>query len=50
MQPKKISAEKSAPKKRKKAKSKKGTAPCIDDDSMVAYIALVKISHSVDLT
>ena len=37
----KVSAEKSAPKKRQKPKSKKGAAPCIDDDAMVANIALV---------
>ena len=38
---KKVPAEKSAPKKRQKAISKKGAAPCIDDDAMVANIALV---------
>ena len=38
---KKVSADKSAPKKRQKTKSKKGTAPCIDDDAMVVNIGLV---------
>ena len=41
MPAKKVPAEKSAPKKRQKAISKKGAGPCIDDDAMVANIALV---------